>query len=67
LRSALLRIERLVDAIDLLLQQHVAAPALDPRDALVIGGLEFLERVAQFVVVLARQGKRPPCPRAQRR
>jgi ABC-type uncharacterized transport system ATPase component len=52
LRSALLRIERLVDAIDLLLQQHVAA--LDPRDALVIGGLEFLERVAQFVVVLAR-------------
>jgi hypothetical protein len=29
LRSALLRIERLVDAIDLLLQQHVAAPALD--------------------------------------
>jgi hypothetical protein len=55
LRSARERSERLVDAIDLLLQQHVAAPALDPRDALVIGGLEFLERVAQFVVVLARR------------
>jgi hypothetical protein len=51
--ALVLRIERGIDAIDLFLQQHVAALFLQPRQAFVIGGLELLEGGAEVVIVAA--------------
>ena len=53
IHALVLRIERGVDAIDLFLQQHIAALLLEPRQALVIGRLEFLEGDAEVVIVAA--------------
>jgi hypothetical protein len=48
-----LRIERGIDAVDLLLQHDVAAATLEFREALVIGRFELLERGAQLVEAVA--------------
>jgi hypothetical protein len=53
----MLRIQRLVDTIDLLLQQHIAALVLDNSQAFIVGRLEFLKGVSQLVIVVAREGR----------
>lgn len=53
IHAPVLGIERGIDAIDLLLQQHVAALLLQPRQAFVVGRLEFLEGDTEVVVAAA--------------
>jgi hypothetical protein len=57
IEAALMRIQCLVDAIDLLLQQHIAALVFDNSQALIVGRLEFLKGVPQLVIVVARNGR----------
>jgi len=52
--AALLGVERVVDAPELLLGQHVGAAAA--REQFVVGGLELLEHLQEAVVAVARGG-----------